>query len=523
MTQKVLIFGWDGVPVRIINEAIDKGFLTNLSMLMGEGIYGAIDAVLPIVTPANWYSAFTGVKVDKHGISNFVVVDGDYKLRYMSISDLKVPGLWDYIGSQGMKGIYVNIPISTPPPKINGIWIADEEVMKDPEPYHVHPNELLEEVRRLGYKVGYPPIIGYPRELSREIREVEDRKINVFYELLRRYEWNLAIYIARSPDYLLHYFLDRPNYMDEIFTTLKHLDGWLGKFMDRFGEETSYIVFSDHGNRGKRGYINLLSILSKANLLSLRRGRKLKGSWLRRNKVVRSIWGRLSPKLRSKLSKTILDRFLVMDSPSRIIVSLMDWEQTKIFPSINVGGLKVNIKGQFKSGYVSPGEREGVIKDTVELLKSIEVEGRKIFRDLEVTSSRDLYIPDILLEVDEELWFITSADGRDVLPLKSNKLDDHIKIDISRSRVAYHIREGFYAIKAVGLNIGVKERLSMTDITPLTLYLLHLPIPPDLDGKLNLKLFRDDFVRTYKPIKKQYYKSHVKSRVKALRRRLTKK
>ncbi|HIQ13158.1 MAG TPA: hypothetical protein EYH44_02065, partial [Thermoprotei archaeon] len=443
MTRKVLIFGWDGVPVRIINEAIEKGFLKNFSRLVGEGVYGAIDAVLPIVTPANWYSAFTGVKVDKHGVPNFVVIDRDYRLRYMSISDLKVPGLWDYIGSQGMKGIYVNIPISTPPPKINGIWIADEEVMKDPEPYHVHPNELLEEVRRLGYKIGYPPILGYPREFSKGIREVEDRKINVFYELLRRYEWNLAIYIARSPDYLLHYFLDRPNYMDEIFTTLKHLDRWLGKFMDDFGEETSYIVFSDHGNKVKRGYINLLSILSKTDLLSLRNRRRLKASWLRRSSIVRSFWGMLSLGFRTKISRTILDRFLEIDSPTRIITSQINWSGTKVFPLFNVGGLKVNIAGQYKYGCIDFEEKEKIIKNTLQLLKSVKVEGKEIFRDIEVISSNDPYIPDILVEVDEELWFINVAGGNDVSPLIPDMLDDNKRIDINTSRVADHIREGF--------------------------------------------------------------------------------
>lgn len=521
--KRVLIFGWDGIPRSVIEEAVEKGYLKNLRRLIEDSVFGGIDAVLPIVTPANWYSAFTGVKTERHGIPNFVAIDRDYKLRYMSITDLKVSGLWNYIDSMGMKGIYVNIPISTPAPKVNGIWISDEEVLKDPKEYHVYPKEILYEISRYGYKVGYPFPSGYPRRFSREILDVENTKLETFHKLLVKYEWNLAIYIARSPDHLLHLFLDVPGYMDEVYHSIKLLDDWLGRFIEEFGDEASYIIFSDHGHKRKKGYINLVSILRKRGLLSIGSQGRLRAYWVRRNKLVRYIWGKLSPNLRRKISKNILDKFLEIDSPSRILTSLINWRETKVFPNVNVGGLKVNIAQDFVHGNVPKEEKKRLIENIANILSQLEINRDKMFKEVYLVDTNDPYIPDILLEPNDNYWFSASRSEEEVLPLDPPEIRDDKKIDINQNKISYHIREGFYLISGEGLKRGFGPKLFMPDITPITLYMLGLPIPTNLDGKLNPELFEESFIKENPPRYRSYRKSIIKTKVKKIRKKLVKK
>jgi len=523
MRKKVLLFGWDGVPPNIIEEALKKGYLPYFHRFMNDGVYGTIDAVLPIATPSNWFSAFTGVYPDKHGVIYFTSIDRNYNMVYMNLKHLKVPPIWEYLKIYNKRGIYVNIPLSSPAPKVNGIWISSEEFYTKPSKRHVYPENILEILRKYGYMIGYPSPLDYPRKIIDKVLEAENKKLEVFHRLLQDYEWDIAIFIARSPDMFLHIFMDIPNYHEAILKCLHTLDNWFGKFMDEFGNDTNFIIFSDHGNKRKKGLINLIKILRDFGYLEVNKGRRLKARWLRKNKITRTLWSRLPPTIKEVINKQILNRYFELGTQARMINSLINWRDTLVFPNIYVGGLKINLRRNFIHGRVDESSSKQLLDDLVTRLNAIEHNGVKVFKEVLTTSGNDTYISDVFLEPNDDLWFTISRDDRYVIPINPPDINDDKKMDIDKYKAAYHIREGFYLIVADAVKSGSGPKLNMTDITPITLYLMDIPIPRGLDGSLKIEMFNKSYLDKNKPKYRQYYLHTLKRRISIVKHKLSKK
>ena len=522
---KTLFFGWDGVPPKVIMDGIGYGYLPNMKDLIDSGLFGVLKSELPIVTPANWYSALTGYKPFRHGVVNFAVVDRDYTLRYMSILDLKVDGIWSYLTRYGYEGLYVNIPISTPAPRVKGLWIAQEQEFVGPikpKTYHIYPEDYLDKVDALGFLVGYPFYSGKPRIYAEKVRDVEEAKLKAFYDLLREDRYYLNLFIAMSPDILLHIFMDDEDYMDEVYKTLNMLDRWLGKFMDYLGENANYIIISDHGHSRKKGLVNILKILENLGYLYRAKRYRIRASWIRRSQLIRRLWGILPQRVKSRLSKEI-NKFILLDSPSRELIVNVDWERTKVFPLINVGGLKVNLKDRYKSGIVESDEINSIAEELTKKLRELNVDGETMFKDIEIHLNDDPYIPDILLELHRDYWFISSSEDREIIYFDLPKLTDDLDLKRYSTTVSNHIRDAFYVLSGKVFNKGDSNpTLRIVDMAPSILYLFDIPIPSDIDGTINKDLFKREFFEERRPKYTRYKGVKIKKRLVKVRRKVRK-
>jgi len=498
---KVLLFGWDGVPPRVVETAIESGYTPNLAELASGGARGVLVAEPPIVTPPNWYAALTGYRPSRHGVTNFVVIDTDYGLRYMSIRDLRVEGVWDILGRHGYRGLYLNIPVSTPAPRVNGLWIGQEQEFAGPgrpREENIYPVDRLGEIVDMGYQIGYPFYSGRPRDYYRRVMGLEEDRLRAMHSLIRSGDYDLQLYIAMTPDILMHVFLDDPGYMEYVYKCLSTLDRWLGRFMDILGMEASYIIHSDHGQRRKEGLIDLLTLLEEMGYLRTRRSRRIRAQWLRRNRLVRSIWRRIPTGLRRRLDRGI-NRVFILESPARELQTMVDWGGTSIFPLVNVGGLKANLRGVFREGSVDPERHVKLMEEVAQRLREARHQGRKLFKEVVTSPNPDPHIPDILLEPDETLWFASRGTGSIVFKPSQPSLGEVDDLSAIRISPSFHIREGFYVFGGAGFKKG-GDRISIMDIAPTILYLIGAPIPRDMDGKLHINLISDDLLRERKPV-----------------------
>ncbi len=521
--MKILFFGWDGVPLKVVKTAIETGYTPNLRDVINMGGMDGLLAEPPIVTPANWYAALTGYRPTRHGLINFVVIDTEYNLRYMSIRDLRVEGVWDMLGRNGHRGLYMNIPISTPAPKVEGVWIAQEQEFvgpSKPRPENVYPVEILEVLNEMGYRIGYPFYSGSPEDYYKRVMEVEEERLRAMYELMRRGDYTLHLYIAMTPDILLHMFMDDPSYMEYVYKCLSRLDEWLGRYMDHLGDEASYIIMSDHGHRRKDKLIDLITILADLGYLQTRRTRRIRATWLRRNSLVRRIWRALPQSVKKRLNVGI-NRVFILESPAREMQTMVDWERTEIFPLVNVGGLKANLKGLFRKGSVEASEHEKLVDEVVEKLGSLEIDGIKIFKEVLSNPNPEPDIPDILLEPDDRLWFASRGTGKKLFKPSQPSLSQVDDLRAIRIAPSFHIREGFYAFGGKGFRKGLGGKLSIMDIAPLILYLANTPIPEDIDGRLPTNHIDSELLRNRKP-RYSSGKARLREKLIATRRKLQK-
>ena len=122
--SKILIIGLDGGTWRVLDTAIKQGFMPHLEKLRQEGASGILQSTIPPKTPAAWSSFQTGCNPGQNGIFDFSYWDRKEKTaRFINAQHL-TQTMWEIAGHAGKHVGVINVPLTYPPRKINGIMIT---------------------------------------------------------------------------------------------------------------------------------------------------------------------------------------------------------------------------------------------------------------------------------------------------------------------------------------------------------------------------------------------------------------
>ena len=123
MKRKVAIIGLDGASLDVINFLSKKGLLPHISKFFEEGVYGELKSTYPPITPAAWVAFMTGKNPGKHGVYDFMTkIPGMYVWEPTNVRINNT--LWDTLSQVNKKVLIINVPMTYPPSKINGILIS---------------------------------------------------------------------------------------------------------------------------------------------------------------------------------------------------------------------------------------------------------------------------------------------------------------------------------------------------------------------------------------------------------------
>ena len=226
----------------------------------------------------------------------------------------------------------------------------------------------------------------------------------------------------------------------------------------------------------------------------------------------------------SKVSKHVVDRLISLDSPSRELILNIDWMNTQMFPLFNVGGLKVNLKNMFRYGNVDYTSLKELVEDVYSRLKNEVYNGEKLFINFELNPNPESNIPDILIECNENFWFITSSDEDKVILFDFPKLTDDSRLDTYSTTVSNHIRDAFYVFSGkIFRKRDETVRYNIMDIAPLILYIHDIPIPTGIDGKFPVDSITKEVFNRRKPKTVSYISDLIKKRTGKIRRKIGKK
>src|SRR6187549_1897367 len=123
--SRVVVVGLDGASFELLDPWIRAGEMPNLERLVGRGVSGGLESVLPPMTPPAWTSAVTGVYPGKHGIYNFIrPFFGRFNVEFCGTAHRKAPALWDYLTSLGLSSVILHLPATFPPPRLEGCLVS---------------------------------------------------------------------------------------------------------------------------------------------------------------------------------------------------------------------------------------------------------------------------------------------------------------------------------------------------------------------------------------------------------------
>jgi predicted AlkP superfamily phosphohydrolase/phosphomutase len=250
LQKKLVLLGIDGASWSILAPMISNHQMPNFRRVLSKSSVGTLYSTVPPDSPPSWTSMFTGVNPGKHGIVDFLLLEGDRFVPCFSRYRM-CKSIWQMVSERGRKCIVINEPVTFPPEKINGILTTG--LMTPPGSGNwIHPKELKREINMVagGYDTDIPgdfmSIFVQDRERAAAI--IENLALKVFRVskyVASNFDWDILAVIFTSTDRLQHYWWHDA---DKISKHYERLDTMLGEYIKYADDQAAdLIIVSDHG------------------------------------------------------------------------------------------------------------------------------------------------------------------------------------------------------------------------------------------------------------------------------------
>jgi predicted AlkP superfamily phosphohydrolase/phosphomutase len=439
---RVAVIGLDcAEPSLVFDRWRDE--LPNFRRLIDQGTWGPLRSVDPPITVPAWSCMTSGLDPGELGIYGFRNrFDHGYdSLRTADSRSVTADRVWDRLSAAGRHNIVVGVPQTSPPVAVNGELISCF-LTADPrtDPY-TYPAELRTEVESLvgAYRNDVRNFRSEDRDrILAEVYEMTEQRFRISAHLLDTRPWDFFMMVEIGLDRMHHAFWrfsdpDHPRYepghryQDAIRNYYAYLDEEIGELLERFDEDTTVLVVSDHGARPMHGAICV-------------------NEWL------------------------VREGYLVLEEPVSGPTSFreakVDWSRTRAWGE---GGyycrLCLNVRGREPQGVVDPADFERLRDELAERLEQLPGPdgvpiGTRAYRPTELWREQNGIPPDLVVYFGDLAWRSNGSLGHDEYWTFENDTgpDD-----------ANHARDGLAIITGPGAVPGRRDDLQIYDIAPTIL------------------------------------------------------
>lgn len=495
-----MIIGLDGFTWVIGDKLIRENYMPTLRSLVKNGSHGILKSVIPFETSPAWSSFQTGCFPPKTGIFAFHSIDPLYEnIILNSFNQISVPSIWEIASKADKKVISVNMPMTSPPPRINGVIVpgltCPELSSRTVWPVEVYKRYLQ---KYQDYRVVNKDKQDSLRDYVQAAIQTEQVHCDLSLQLMADYDWDIFCLQVQSTDFFQHrnwWSLDSSasDYTEEAFKVAAsfytEVDNNIKRLMTAAGEGTLLCVVSDHGFCSKRAQFGINSWLLENGYFTLSSPAKQPfienfKMWLKKkSKFVKSLtnlYGRQIQK-EGRRKKDKLHAETVISHIREVI----DLTNTEAFCLGGAAGLL----------YVNPSKSRNAQKIVNELLDQygpasetpIIAEIRRTEEVYEI-SQRQACFPDYIILLAEGISNYIQPDGNIV-----------IKKSISEKQGGTHDPNGIFLFSGTGTKSGVAGA-RIVDIAPTLLSYLGIPVPTHMEGTV----LDDLFESALKPVYRDY-------------------
>jgi predicted AlkP superfamily phosphohydrolase/phosphomutase len=359
MANRVLVVGWDGADWDILDPLLAAGELPALQELVGRGSRGVSRSCLPSHSWAAWPTFLTGRDPGGHGVFDILEYrPGETRRLPVSYRSILAPTWPQRLSEAGKATLLVNVPLTYPPPELNGVVIAGGVL--PPGRTFSHPVDVGP---RLGWPINggsWTTFRNRPLELVADVEELTRKRAAAMRTLLDEEPWDVACIVFVSPDRIQHCLLEyvhpgHPRYAeasaspvaDRVRDVYRLLDRELASLVERTDEGDLVVLMSDHGHQPCTRALSMNKVLEHLGFLRFGRGSTL---------VNLLSWGRVR-----SLARVAYDR-LGLHGRVALPTSPVDWAETTAYTSVvSTGeGVSLNLVGREPNGTVQRADYERV-------------------------------------------------------------------------------------------------------------------------------------------------------------------
>ena len=292
MNEKVLVIGLDGGTPNLLFPFAKKGLLKNLQKIITSGSSGILTSTIPPVTCPAWVSSVTGVNPGKHGIHDFFLSVNieKRKIEYANSKKRRVKAIWNILSDAGKKVVIVNVPVTYPPEKVNGVIVSGMLTPSINSDF-VYPKKAKDDLLNLNYKIDIgetmlEQITSFKKSqigMLSKLKELLNLRLKTALFLMEQYDWDLfmivfvVIYRLQhlywkniDPEHISYNSQESKTIFPHITSIYKELDNAIGKLTEQAGKNTNIIIYSDHGFRSLNTYYFLNNVLQKESFLKIK-------------------------------------------------------------------------------------------------------------------------------------------------------------------------------------------------------------------------------------------------------------
>lgn len=512
-SPKVFILGWDGATFDLIFKWRDK--LPNTSALLNNGSFAYLHSTFPPVTASAWISFVTGTNPGMYGVFDFLQINVK---QYMTSSKvvlgsplIKGNTFLDIVSASGLKVGAIGIPMTYPAWEINGIMISGLPGPDKSEGY-AYPDDYTELASALNFKSSYFRLPLYNKDKYVELSlQMIEKRAQAAFELMEHNSFDLFVLVHEAPDRVQHLFWkymepqtfkvddkELEKFHDVILNHYVKLDQMLGRFISEFGKDSNFIIMSDHGFRRfplKYFHTNYF-LKTRGSLKELPRQASPFDLLLKQLVRLYKKFPVAHFKLKDKLPHVLKERASMI---SKNILNV-NWKETKAYRiplTYPVEGIAINLKGRQPEGCVNAEDYEKLRNEIRDELLEVrdpydnsQIVEKVLFREEVYSGPYVEWAPDILVVLNRE-YYPGSGLNSLVSPIP----------DSERSHWnGLHDMHGILIMHGPVIKRNFRiEKAKIEDLAPTILYLMGIPIPNWMTGKILIDAFDEEFVKLHPP------------------------
>lgn len=465
---RVAIIGLDCAEPSLLFDRW-AGSLPNLDGLRRRGAWGRLETVVPAITVPAWSCMASGKDPGTLGVYGFRNrVDHSYDRLSVAMSEqIREPRLWDILSRAGKEVIVLSVPQTYPVRPVNGTMVSCF-LTPDRDHQYTYPNELRREIDAWVGEYMFD-VKGFRTSdkawLLEQIYVMTRRRFEVARRLLDTRSWDFFMMVEIGVDRMHHGFwkdLDEGHrghdpdspYREAIAEYYRYVDKEIGTLLERFDDDTSVFVVSDHGARRLDGGVCLNEWLIREGYLVLAEEPDFSGG------------------------------------PMRLQDLKVDWSRTRVWGDGGYyGRVFVNLKGREPNGAVAPEEYESIRNELIARIEAIGDEngqptGTRCFKPDSLYHEVRGVAPDLLVYFGDLGWRSIGSVGWGQIHVFENDTgpDD-----------ANHAQFGSFLYAHPKQDLGGRELegLKLLQIAPTVLRLLNTPVPSDMQETVISELFAE--------------------------------
>jgi predicted AlkP superfamily phosphohydrolase/phosphomutase len=492
---RIVIFGVDAGSWNVLLPFLESGDLPAFRKMMDQGTYGYFDTYGRQYTPPSWATIATSKKEEEHGIRNFSSMSSDWRAA----------PLWSIMSGAGRRVGIVNWVCTWPPFEVDGGFISN---VLTPAPGSVFFSEGLDSYRKSAEEIIYRGKRGIANDNKARMEEAEremSRLRQIDDDIMSQIYLDLLAYIYYATDKVQHYFWDEMSpglftgsdfvehggpdeaFSDAIKETWLLADGFLASLMERYGDDTYYLVMSDHGARPirKRPIIfNMNGLLEELGYLEMSSGEVdhiNSTCYAEEQAHIFVFYLKINPSRYVDAGDVDLERY--RDIKSRIVQDLRSAE----------------FKGSGKALFEALQERD---EPDEEGIGDIKVSSSRALLEMppkeEMIVLGDLEIP-IAPLMSYHPWSGRHRSRGIVLargPAIEHRYSGAWTIDDAYTRIfrySHGIFKGMDRFYTPLRKLHLVDEITTLDIAPTLLYLAGLPVADDMEGRILNEVLESEF------------------------------